>query len=744
MDALHRLVNFYRIQLGLILRWRKGTRALVRHTLVSFVVAFVSLVVTAWILPGIHINDAQAAAVAVLLFWAFNLLVRPIIIAILAPISAILVVIAALLLQVAVFLLLGPLVPGVEVDGFWSAFIGSWIFAIVNTILTAIFSISDDDSQYGALVRQLRMSRRDVTRTTDPGLVVIQIDGLSHDVLKQQLHAGRAPFMTSWIRGGSHRLTQWEAMLPSQTSASQAGIMHGNNDGIPAFRWWDKETNRLLVSNHPADTIEIVRRISNGEGLLSNGGASINNLASGDATRSFLTMATIKLPGGGVGDSQAFANYFISPYNYLHMVVRFFGESIKEVFQARRQIRAGIEPRMHRGFPYPFVRAATNVILRDLGISLVMGEMYRGTPVVYIDFTDYDEIAHHSGPERSDALDALDGVDRCIATLWKGSQDAARPYRFIVVSDHGQTLGATFLQRYGISLEGLVNQQLKGTANVEAATTRVEEYGPLNTFAAELRGVGGITGGVARAMTGGKADKTFGPDDVTTVGKGPAGALAKPKAEQASEEARTDADGTSEKPPTELPEVVVCASGNLGLISFPREAGRVTLATIDAKYKGLVDALTAHEGIGFILLATDDRGPIVLSNNGIRYLDGDKVEGQDPLAPYGDLAADKVRRVHEMTTCPDILVLSTYYEDSDEVAAFEELIGSHGGLGGSQTRPFLLYPSEWELDGPILGAPAVYTQIRRWIEGPLGLKLGPQDGTAAKATAEEDRTPAPA
>src|SRR5262249_27084475 len=156
-----------------------------------------------------------------------------------------------------------------------------------------------------------------------------------------------------------------------------------------------------------------------------------------------------------------------------------------------------------------FVRAATNVLLRDLGISLLMGEMYRGTPVIYIDFTDYDEIAHHSGPERSDALDALDGVDRSIATLWKASQDAARPYRFIVLSDHGQPLGATFLQRYGISLEGLVHQQLKGTADVEAATTQVEEYGPLNTFAEELRNVGGITGGVARAMSGGDKSRTF-------------------------------------------------------------------------------------------------------------------------------------------------------------------------------------------------------------------------------------------
>ena len=94
---------------------------------------------------------------------------------------------------------------------------------------------------------------------------------------------------------------------------------------------------------------------------------------------------------------------------------------------------------MHRGMPYPVARAATNVALRDLSTSLVIEEMYRGTPVIYVDYTDYDEIAHHSGPERGETFDALDGVDRAIATLEKAAESAPRPYRFVIVSDHGQT-----------------------------------------------------------------------------------------------------------------------------------------------------------------------------------------------------------------------------------------------------------------------------------------------------------------
>ena len=97
--------------------------------------------------------------------------------------------------------------------------------------------------------------------------------------------------MASWVRERSHKLSRWEAILPSMTSASQAGILHGNNDGIPAFRWYERDRQHLMVSSNPLDAAEMVRRLSNGEGLLSNNGASICNLLTGDATRVYLTTA---------------------------------------------------------------------------------------------------------------------------------------------------------------------------------------------------------------------------------------------------------------------------------------------------------------------------------------------------------------------------------------------------------------------------------------------------------------------
>ena len=103
-----------------------------------------------------------------------------------------------------------------------------------------------------------------------------------------------------------------------------------------------------------------------------------------------------------------------------------------------------------------------------------------------MDYTDYDEIAHHSGPERAESLDALDGVDRELRTLLKAAEDAPRPYRFVILADHGQSLGATFLQRYGVTLQDVVRSLMGGEASVAAATAQVEDWGQLNTFLGEV------------------------------------------------------------------------------------------------------------------------------------------------------------------------------------------------------------------------------------------------------------------
>ncbi|HSM32890.1 MAG TPA: phage holin family protein, partial [Anaerolineae bacterium] len=505
MESIRRIIRMYQTQIELLWRWRLGPWALLRRAFVSFIAALVAFYLTAWLLPGqLQVDSLAGGILAVILIAALNLLVRPVLIGLVAARSVVLLVGLTLLFQVLVFWLLGLLVADVTVSaGLLGLLIVSFVFGFLQAGISALFGLGEDDSYYGTLVRTMARRRPDVTRTDEPGLVIIQLDGLSHDVMSHAVRAGRVPTMAGWMRRGSHRLGHWDALLPSTTPASQAGILHGNNDGIPNFRWWEKKERRLLVANHPEDATEIERRITDGEGLLSPGGASISNIFTGDAERAFLVMSTIKVKERGLGQSEAFAWFFVSPYNYMVMGANYVAEVVKERVQSWRQQRAGMVPHMghHRGFPYPFVRAATNVALRALGTSLIIQEMYRGTPVIYMDYTDYDEIAHHSGPERPEALDALDGVDRELHTLEKAAQDAARPYRFVILADHGQSLGETFLQRYGVTLQDVVRSLMGGRASVAAATAGVEDWGQLNAFLGEVSQTKGVSGSLARAVT---------------------------------------------------------------------------------------------------------------------------------------------------------------------------------------------------------------------------------------------------
>jgi uncharacterized membrane protein YvlD (DUF360 family) len=729
MESIRRIIRMYQTQIELLWRWRLGPWALLRRAFVSFIAALVAFYLTAWLLPGqLQVDSLAGGILAVILIAALNLLVRPVLIGLVAARSVVLLVGLTLLFQVLVFWLLGLLVADVTVSaGLLGLLIVSFVFGFLQAGISALFGLGEDDSYYGTLVRTMARRRPDVTRTDEPGLIIIQLDGLSHDVMSHAVRAGRVPTMAGWMRRGSHRLGHWDALLPSTTPASQAGILHGNNDGIPNFRWWEKKERRLLVANHPEDATEIERRITDGEGLLSPGGASISNIFTGDAERAFLVMSTIKVKERGLGQSEAFAWFFVSPYNYMVMGANYVAEVVKERVQSWRQQRAGMVPHMghHRGFPYPFVRAATNVALRALGTSLIIQEMYRGTPVIYMDYTDYDEIAHHSGPERPEALDALDGVDRELRTLEKAAQDAARPYRFVILADHGQSLGETFLQRYGATLQDVVRSLMGGRASVAAATAGVEDWGQLNAFLGEVSQTKGVSGSLARAVT---HDRRTGSHKEL----GPSGA------EFTSADEPSASKGAAADDAVQAADLVVVAGGNLALIYFNVSDERMTLDQIEAAYPDLVQALANHPGIGVLMVRTPDHGAIAVGKGGIHFLDEVRVEGEDPLAAYGDLAVTALRRLDGLEHVGDIALISLYDPETGEIAAFEELIGAHGGLGGPQTRPFLLYPSDWDLDlAPLIGAPMVYQQLRRWMEGELGMTFGPRATAAEPATAAD-------
>jgi len=677
MTAIGKLIDLYRTQAHLLWRWSGGWPAVAAHAALIVLSSLAAFALATRLVPGISVGSPAAAAAAAVVLALVSTLTRPVLIGLLSGFSVMLVALGTLAVQAVALLALAGLSLGIAVDGPSSAIVASLVYAVTHTLLAAGLSIANDDSFFGTLVRQLAVRHPRSGAATGPGVICIQIDGLSNPMLKRRLERGGVPTLARWLGSGDFTLDQWEASLPTQTSASQAGILHGNNDGIPAFRWWEKDSRHLYVSNHPKDAREMMRRVSDGHGLLV-GGTSIGNLLAGDAARSFLTAATFDAPAQEARRSHVLDWFFVSPYAYVRWILLSIGEILKELAQARGARLGNVQPRGARGFPYPLARAATNVILRHLETALVIEEMYRSAPVIYVDFTDYDEIAHHAGIARVEAHEALEGIDRIIAIIEKASLDAPRPYRFIVLSDHGQSPGAMFRQRYGIRLEEQIEQHMGDDVRTHAAADP-EHAGRMGM----LLGAG--------------------PAFLTRLG-------------------RARADGAND---TEPPDLVVAASGNLAQVAFPGIAGRATREAIEARYPGLIDVVAHHPGIGVVVVRSSVGGSVAIGPAGATSLADGRVDGADPLTQYGPRALADLRRVDAMPNCGDLVVISRFDEASGEVAAFEDQIGSHGGLGGWQTEAFVLHPRAWALAGPIVGAPALHRVLRSWLADAAGAVRSP-------------------
>ncbi len=650
------------------------------------------------VLPGLHVSHPAAALGLVIAIQVLNAVIRPVLVYLALPLLVLSLGTVVLFINGLVVMAADGVVPGIAIDGYGWAFVVALGLALVNASVGWLLDLGEEESFYRGLTQRLARRGQALRVGDRPGTIIVQIDGLGHDVLVGAIRTGQAPTLARWIREGTHRLVEWECALPSQTSASQAGILLGDNRDIPAFRWYEKPARRLLVSNRPADAAEIERRLSDGHGLLSRNGSSIGNLLSGDAHRSVLTMSTIADLSPGLGRrSRDFFLYFVNPYSTTRGIFRMLLEIFIERRQARRQAGRGVVPRMDRGGAFPFLRAVSCVLLRDIAVTLLVEDMVRGIGVAYADFVSYDEIAHHAGPERPEALGAVEELDRQLAALERASASAPRPYRFIVLSDHGQSFGPTFRQRYGQTLEATIAGLMRGDApagtrgpSVEAATGSVEGWGHLNAFLAEvLSGHGPVARGLRRLV--GRAERVeVGPVAVRPVAAGPT-----------------------------TPELVVCASGNLALIYFTIRPDRLSLEAIEVAFPGLIASLASHPGVGLILVRSEADGPVVLGPAGRRRLRDDAIEGIDPLAQFGPRAADHLRRLDGFANVGDLVVNSLLDPVSGEVAAFEELIGSHGGLGGPQTRPFLLFPAEYPApDGPIVGAPALHRILAGWLSRP--------------------------
>ena len=413
---------------------------LLRAAVVLLADALALLLLSA-VLPGFDLDRPGAALAAAVVVGAMNAVVWPLLARLALPLSVLTLGLATLVLNGVLVVFAIDLVPGADIKDVWTGVGVALGMALLTTLLAALLAIDEDESWYRNVVRRHARRRGDRTESDVPGVIFLEIDGLAHEVLRRAMRDGNAPTLARWLREGSHRFVRWETGWSSQTGACQAGLLHGNNDDMPAFRWWEKDRGGPIVTSHPRDAEELERRHSDGRGLLHAGGASRANIMSGDATHSMLTMSTVLHRRRPIG--RDYSAYFAHPYAVARTFTLALGEIVSERRAQAQQRRRDVQPRIARSRMYAAVRAWATIVQRDLQVAAVVGDMMAGRAVVYTTFLAYDEVAHHSGVERADTLAVLRHVDRQLARVQAAVADAPRPYRLVVLADHGQSRAPT-------------------------------------------------------------------------------------------------------------------------------------------------------------------------------------------------------------------------------------------------------------------------------------------------------------
>jgi uncharacterized membrane protein YvlD (DUF360 family) len=678
----------------------------VGRTLILWLGGVLGFMIMEHLYIGLYVKDWETAFVVVALLGILNAIFWPLLVRIFLPFMIFTVGVGTLLLNGFMIWLISEFVPGITIAG--PALILTPLgITLINTTLSSLLTIDQDAAFYRTVLRN-KIKHYDGKETVEkPGVIFLEIDGLSEKILREAMDAGYMPTLQSWMENNTHQIMGWETDLSSQTGASQAGILHGNNENLPAFRWVEKANkNKIMVSTGLNDAYIIEKRISDGKGLLFSRGASRSNLFSGDAEDVIFTYSKLK-------DLKKFYNktwfyFYSSPSNFGRIIALFLWEVVLEFKSQITHKLRNIRPRIKRGLIYPFVRAGAAVFLREITTFTLIGDIINGNfDVIYVTYLGYDEIAHHSGTRDADSFHALKCIDNQFRRLEQAKKYAQRNYQLVVQSDHGQTNGATFKQRYGMTLEDLVRGLMPPETSIFSKLSSNEDH-------------------FGQAITNpGDDAKRYIHDKQNDIAE--TGREFRYSTLKALEKSDLVRGGLADyiknyqikKHPKEEfeedAEVIVLASGNLGLIYLTRWENRLSYEQINHLYPDLVPGIAQHEGVGFVMVQSQKYGPMAVGGAGVYYLKDGIVDGENPLSKFSKRTPEHLLRTDGFKYAPDILVNSFYDPEANEVAAFEELVGSHGGTGGEQSHPFIMHPKEWEIKDNIVGAEELHQEIKKCI-----------------------------
>jgi hypothetical protein len=669
----------------------------IRQTLILITIQSITLVILGLLLPGLKIESILPAIGITIIYLLTQTLYWYLFISFFSRLPAWLFPLVSTVVTTSMLLYLSNYMLGFLMIDFSTAMLIIFILTAVTVVVESYMSW-DIEQAFDRYISKRLIAKRGHPQTTNvPGILYIELDGVSEEVVLKAIQKGRMPTLKNWLDRGTHHLTTWETDFSSQTGASQAGILLGNNKNIPGYRWWERKQQRSYRSGSLRDAAEIEKERSNGNGLLAQGGASRANVFSGDAEENLFTVSKI-IEREHETESGLYL-YIINPFIISRILTQFiycvFREWAQLIYQHLRRDKNRISA---RNFFYAFIRAGDCQILQALTTYVVIGDVLRGLPIIYATLTGYDNVAHYTGIESTESFQTLGEIDRLINRIEHAVRLAPRPYEIVLLSDHGQSDGGPFKKAYGITLGDLVNHAIDEKKKIFYAKDDNELIDKFDAFL---------------------YDALRGKPRTTQVLHNFISQITHESMEQRSSKKKSSAPIS----PFDAP-LMVYGSGCTGLIYFTESEQRLTLEVIQSYYPNLIVELINHPGIGFLLVNSTSCGDIVMGKEGIYYLSKDTFEGINPLACYSPNVPDLLRRECSFSNCPDIIVNTRYDPKTGELTGFENQVGHHGGVGGPQSFPFLIYPQKFDDSAlPIVGAESLYHLFVSWRKSLQDIKL---------------------
>ena len=514
---------------------------------------------------------------------------------------------------------------------------------------------------------------------------MLQIDALAYSDLRRALELGLCPTIARLLREG-FALRRWFCGLPSATPYCQAGMFHGENGGIPAFRFYDKAARRVITCNAPHG-VQYIRDRIHSPGALA-GGSSYVNLLDGDAQTVAFTVATREKMSvyRRLGGTRMGLLILLHPIRMARMVFQGAFEWLLEEWERARGELAGRVT--HSEGIFPFIRILSNVVVRELQTMAILLDVYLGVPVIYSTFMQYDELAHHFGPSSKQALADLRRTDARIAEIWRMAQLAGgRGYDLVILSDHGMTPALSYRVQYGESLGTTVQAILDETPAPQppralasfAEDTEYADIGPevVEAVAQLTPATFGARSGVRRFRDWLRS--RYGLREIILP-----------------EKYRVDRTN----------DVVVTYSSCLALVYFADVDQRLSLEQIraDQRWTKLYDRLVAHPGIGLVATISDAGIDLAGKRGRATLRDGEleSVSGENPLEIFGT-EPYVLRAIESLVRQPnagDCVLFGAY--DGYDIVSFDDQVGAHGSAGGDQVYPFLISPERLGLGAEVL------------------------------------------